>query len=84
MAFLRKPLSGGWIPHFGHYANLVGIDHIGFGSDYYYGQDPYSSLEEAHQMYQERIDSGSWKPETYRPPPYIYPRGLRPPTSFQI
>ena len=70
------------LAHFDYYANLVGIDHIGFGSDYYYGQDPYSSLEEAHQMYQERIDSGSWKPETYRPPPYIHPEGIETPDKL--
>jgi len=81
-ASLRKPLSDGGISHFDYYATLAGIGHIGFGSDYYFGQDPYSSLEEAHQMYQERIDSGGWKTKTYPPPPYVYPEGIETPDKL--
>ena len=38
-----QPSKDDLLAHFDHYASLVGIDHIGFGSDYFNGQAPYAS-----------------------------------------
>ena len=71
-----QPTKDELLAHFDHLAEVAGIDHIGFGSDYFEGQDPYVTPEEADRVYRTWIDSGSWKPETYSPPPYIYPEGI--------
>jgi len=70
------------IAHFDHIANLVGVDHIGFGSDYFQGQHPYATVEQANQSYSSSVNSGRWKPETYPPPPYIYPEGIETPDKL--
>ena len=77
-----QPTKEELLAHFDHYASVVGIDHIGFGSDYFDGQVPYVSLEAAQAIYQKWIDSGAWTPETYRPPPYIYPEGIETPDQL--
>ena len=80
----RDPQStmGQLMTHFDYLANLVGIDHIGFGSDYFQGQDPYATPEQAQESYQASVNSGRWKPETYPPPPYIYPQGIETPDKL--
>ena len=74
-----QPTKDELLAHFDHLAEVAGIDHIGFGSDYFEGQDPYVTPEEADRAYRTWIDSGSWKPETYSPPPYVYPEGIETP-----
>ena len=68
--------------HFDHAINLVGTEHIGFGSDYFTAQVPYSTPEQSMEVYQTSIDSGRWKPETYPPPPYIFPEGIETPDKL--
>ena len=69
--------------HFDHAANLVGTDHMGFGTDYFTSQAPYSTPQQAQELYQSSIESGRWKPETYPPPPYIFPEGIETPDKMQ-
>jgi membrane dipeptidase len=70
-AFIRsdtnRPALEDLLVHLDHIANLVGIDHVGLGLDYF------STDESGYQQY---IASGVWKPEFYPPPPYYYPAGI--------
>lgn len=78
-----QPTKQDMLAHFDHLVGLVGIDHIGFGSDYFEGQDPYVTQEEADRVYRTWITSGAWKSETYSPPPYIYPEGIETPDRLE-
>jgi membrane dipeptidase len=78
----RPPTLEDLLAHCDYIANLVGTDHIGIGLDYFQGQAPYASLDQAQRMYQANIASGRWKPETYPPPPFEYPRGLETPARL--
>ena len=77
-----QPTKDQMLAHFDHLAELVGIDHIGFGSDYFNAQDPYATPEEADAIYRGFVDSGTWKPETYSPPPYVYPECIETPDKL--
>lgn len=68
--------------HFDHVAGLIGANNIGFGSDYFTAQEPYGTPEHAKEVYQNSIDSGRWKAETYPPPPYIFPQGIETPDKL--
>jgi len=59
--------------------DLVGVDHVGLGLDYFTGQSPYMSDEEATVRYQALVNSGRWSPAAYPPPPYRYPQGIETP-----
>ena len=81
----NKPQStqGNLLAHVDRLADLAGVEHIGFGGDYFGGQHPYSTLEEAEKTYRGWVDSGLWNPETYPPPPYVYPDGLETPDKLE-
>lgn len=82
VADARRPTLDHFIDHIEHIAGLVGIDHVGLGIDYYLGQHPFSSDEEARQLFQQRVQWGVWSPESYPEPPYYYPAGLETPDKL--
>ena len=63
-------------------ADLVGIDHVGLGIDYYEGQHPVESDDLAMARYEQRLAQGTWRREEYPPPPYRFPRGLETPRTL--
>jgi membrane dipeptidase len=65
-----------FIEHIDYNVQLVGIDHVGIGMDYYPGQHPVADLDEAKALYEASIESGRWRADTYPPPPYYYPEGI--------
>ena len=77
-----QPTKDELLTHFDYIAEIVGVDHIGFGSDYFDAQSPYATPEEADRIYRGFVDSGTWKPETYSPPPYVYPEGIETPDKL--
>ena len=77
-----QPTKGDLLAHFDHLAELVGIDHIGFGTDYFDAQSPYATEELAQEHYRDLIDSGMGKPETYSEPPWVYPEGVETPDKL--
>jgi membrane dipeptidase len=77
-----RPTLDDLLAHCDYLANLVGVDHIGIGLDYFQGQAPYAPLAEAQRLYQASIGSGRWKPETYPPPPFEYPQGVETPAQL--
>lgn len=78
-----EPTLDAFIEHIDYVVNLVGIDHVGLGIDYFSGQVGVSSDEDAKKTYDELIASGRWRAEAYTPPPYRYPKGIETPRTFQ-
>lgn len=64
-------------------ANLVGIDHVGIGIDYYQGQHPIEDEAAARARYDQLVAEGQWRPDEYPPPPYVYPEGIETPRTLQ-
>ena len=62
-------------------ADLVGIDHVGLGIDYYLGQHPVEDLETATRRYNGLVAADQWRPDEYPPPPYIFPNGIETPQT---
>ncbi len=77
-----KPTLDRFIDHIAYLGDLVGIDHVGLGIDYYLGQDPVTPLAEAKRQYDSAIARGIWRPGTYPPPPHHYPDGIATPREL--
>lgn len=78
----QRPTIDQYIDHISYVANLVGIDHVALGIDYFTGQSPYTPDDAAKKFYDGVIASGRWSPEAYPPPPYIYPEGIETPDKM--
>ena len=70
------------LAHFDYMVNLVGVDHVGIGCDYFSGQEHIASLQEARIIHSAWIQSGLWTVETYPPPPYEWPEGIETPDKL--
>jgi membrane dipeptidase len=77
-----RPTLGEFLDHIDYIVNLVGIDHVGLGIDYYQGQAGVVDLAGAQKLYRAAIESGRWRAGTYPPPPYNYPEGIETPRTF--
>lgn len=62
--------------------DLIGIDHVGLGIDYYLGQHLVEDLESATRRYNGLVAAGLWRPDEYPPPPYIFPEGIETPQTL--
>lgn len=78
----QRPTLDQYIDHISYVANLVGIDHVALGIDYFTGQSPYTSDAAAKQFYDGVIASGRWSTQSYPPPPYVYPAGIETPDKM--
>ena len=74
-----KPTMDQFVDHIAYIADLVGIDHVGLGLDYYYEQEPFVDAATAKRSYDHWISSGRWDEKTYVPPPWHMPEGLETP-----
>lgn len=79
----RQPTLDQFIDHIAYIADMVGIDHVGLGIDYFAGQAGVADQATADRIYANAIDTGHWKPESYPPPPYHYPQGIETPQTVQ-
>jgi membrane dipeptidase len=77
-----RPSLDEFIDHIAYVADLVGIEHVGLGIDYFPGQEGVADLETARKRYQAAVDVGRWHPDTYPPPPYVYPAGIETPRTL--
>jgi membrane dipeptidase len=77
-----RPTLDEFIDHIDHVVQLVGIDHVALGIDYFEGMDPIMPLERAKRQYEHFIASGIWSAKSYPPPPYHYPEGIETPQDF--
>ncbi len=78
-----RPTLDEFIAHVDHWVKVAGIDHVGLGFDYFDGQQPFATDEEADRIWQAAVDSGRWNPETYPRPPHYYPEGLSTPAELR-
>lgn len=78
----RQPTLDEFINHIAYIADLVGIEHVALGIDYFSGQAGVADQETADRIYANAINSGQWKPESYPPPPYHYPQGIETPRTL--
>jgi membrane dipeptidase len=77
-----QPSLDRFIDDIAYKADLVGIDHVGIGIDYYLGQHPIEDDAAALARYERRLHEGVWRPDEYPPPPYIYPEGIETPYTL--
>ncbi len=77
-----QPTLDQFIDDIAYKADLVGIDHIGIGIDYYQGQHPVEDDAVAMERYETRIAEGHWRRSEYPPPPYKYPVGIETPRTL--
>lgn len=70
------------LKHLTYLVDLVGVDHVGLGLDYFTGQDGIVSLAEAQATYDFMIKAGVWSTDNYGPPPYVYPQGMETPDTL--
>jgi membrane dipeptidase len=77
-----KPTMDDLIAHIDYAVELIGIDHVALGIDYFEGMHPISPIEVAKQQYAGFIESGMWSAKSYPPPPYHYPEGIETPATF--
>lgn len=78
----KRPTLDQFIDHLAYTADLIGIDHVGLGIDYYVGQWPVMDDVEAKRLYDEYVADGRWRPSTYPPPPHYYPAGIETPKTL--
>jgi len=77
-----QPSMDRFLDDIAYKVDLVGIDHVGLGIDYYLGQHPVEDLETATARYNSLVAAGLWRPGEYPPPPYIYPEGIETPQTL--
>lgn len=77
-----RPTLDQFIDHIAYWADLLGIDHVGLGIDYYFAQHPVMSDEAAKAWYAETLKNGRWRAETYPPPPHYFPEGIETPQTM--
>jgi membrane dipeptidase len=63
----REPTLDQYIDHMAYIGELVGIEHVAVGLDYWNGTEA---------DYRGFVESGMWNAENYPPPPWPYPAGL--------
>jgi membrane dipeptidase len=77
-----QPTLDQFIDDIAYKADLVGIDHVGLGIDYYLGQHPVEDDSTAMARYRQLVDAGLWRPSEYPPPPYKFPAGIETPRTL--
>ncbi len=76
-----RPSLDQFIAHIDALVQRVGVDHVGLGIDYYWGQAGIASDEEAMASYREGVRTGRWG-AAYPPPPHYYPAGIETPRTL--
>jgi membrane dipeptidase len=77
-----QPELDRFIDDIAYKADLVGMDHVGLGIDYYEGQHGVEPDDVAMTRYEHRLATGQWRPEEYPPPPYRFPKGIETPRTL--
>ena len=77
-----QPTLDGFIDDIAYKADLVGIDYVGLGIDYYLGQHPVEDDQAARARYDSLLRAGLWHPDEYPPPPYKFPEGIETPKTL--
>jgi membrane dipeptidase len=83
LANVSRPSLEQLIEHIDHIAQIVGVDHVGLGLDYYAGQAGVAPDEVALAAYEREVRAGRWSPRSYPRPPHYYPSGIETPRTLQ-
>lgn len=78
----RRPSLDDLLRHVDYMVDLVGINHVGIGLDFFLGQAGVIPPRQAKARYEALVASGRWKPDSYPPPPYYYPTGIDGPHGY--
>lgn len=78
----ERPSLDSFVDHIDHYANILGIDHVALGIDYYLGQHLVADEAQAKRTYETMISTGRWRAEAYPPPPHHFPEGIETPRTL--
>jgi membrane dipeptidase len=81
VAATTAPSLDDFVAHIDAVVARIGIDHVGLGIDYYWGQAGVVNDEIALQSYNEAVRAGRWS-NAYPPPPHHYPRGIETPRTL--
>ncbi len=76
-----RPSLGAFVAHIDAVVETVGIDHVGLGIDYYWGQVGVATNEIALASYEGAVRAGRWS-AAYPPPPHYYPAGIETPRKL--
>jgi len=71
-----------YINHVDYLVNLVGVDHVCIGMDYFEYQAGVVDDPTAKVVYDYLLESGAWSAEDYPPPPWNYPKGIELPDKM--
>ncbi len=71
-----------FINHIDYMVERAGIDHVCIGMDYFEYQAGVVDDATAKIVYDYLLESKSWKPGEYPPPPWHWPRGIEMPEKF--
>jgi len=77
-----RPSIFDYIAHVDYAVNLVGIDHVALGLDYFEGMHPVAPEDEADRFYRHQVAVRRWGASTYPPPPYYYPAEIPTPREL--
>lgn len=78
----ERPTLDDLLRHVDYIAELVGIDHVGIGIDYWEGMYPLAQTEKVAKVYADLVREGRWNADNYPPPPYHYPEGIGDPSQM--
>jgi membrane dipeptidase len=76
-----SPSLDQFIAHIDGVVERVGIEHVGLGIDYYWGQAGIATEQEAVDTYNASVRAGRWG-SAYPPPPHHYPAGIETPSML--
>lgn len=71
-----------FIDYIAYKADLVGIDYVGIGIDYYLGQHLVEDDAAAMARYDQLVAAGHWRPAEYPLPPHKFPSGIETPETL--
>lgn len=77
-----RPSLDDFIRHIDYMVELVGIDHVALGIDYYEGMHPVANEEEAAAFFKQQLAQRRWSEASYPPPPHHYPKEIATPTEL--
>lgn len=77
-----SPSLDQFIAHIDGIVQRIGIEHVGLGIDYYWGQAGIATEEEAMGTYNASVRAGRWS-SAYPPPPHHYPAGIETPKTLR-
>ena len=72
----KRPTMEDLIRMTDYLVELIGVDHLAIGMDYFFGQAGIVPDELAEKMYDYFLSTGQWQPPTYPSPPWWYPEGV--------